>query len=54
LGLNEQTLSEAAYKTHLLQEYTFLKRPYIAYDEHCWIGNAKKEVEAAVAFFDQL
>lgn len=54
LGLNEQTLTEGDYKVHLLQEYTFLKRPFIAYDDHCWIGNAKKEVDAAVAFFDQL
>jgi arsenate reductase (glutaredoxin) len=54
LGLNEQTLTEEDFKAYLLQEYTFLKRPFIAYDDHCWIGNAKKEVDAAVAFFDQL
>lgn len=54
LGLNEQSLSEEDFKTYLLQEYTFLKRPFIAYDEQCWIGNSKKEVEDAVSFFEQL
>lgn len=54
LGLNEKTLSEGDFNALLLQEYTFLKRPFIAYDNQCWIGNAKKDVEAAIAFFDQL
>ena len=54
MGLHERSLSETDYKTYLLQEYTFLKRPFIIYDEHVWIGNAKKEVESARAFFEKL
>lgn len=54
MGLHERSLSETDYKTYMLQEYTFLKRPFIIYDEHVWIGNAKKEVESARAFFEKL
>jgi arsenate reductase len=51
MGLNEMQLSDADYRKYMLEEYTFLKRPFIIYDEHVWIGNAKKDVEGAVAFF---
>jgi len=54
MGLNEMTLTEADYRRYMLEEYTFLKRPFIIYDEHVWIGNAKKDVDSAVAFFEQL
>jgi arsenate reductase (glutaredoxin) len=54
MGLNEMTLSDADYRKYMLEEYTFLKRPFIIYDENIWIGNAKKEVESAVAFFSKL
>lgn len=54
MGLHEIDLKEADCRKYMLEEYTFLKRPFIIYDEHIWIGNAKKEVESAVAFFDQL
>lgn len=47
MGLNEMNLSEADYKKYLLEEYTFLKRPFIIFDEEVFIGNAKKTVEAA-------
>lgn len=53
MGLHEMTLTEADYRKYMLEEYTFLKRPFIIYDEHIWIGNAKKEVESAVAFFNR-
>ena len=36
-----QKLSEADYKKHLLEEYTFLKRPFIIVDEDVYIGNSK-------------
>jgi arsenate reductase (glutaredoxin) len=54
LGLHEMDLKETHYRKYMLEEYTFLKRPFIIYDENIWIGNAKKEVESAVAFFNQL
>lgn len=47
LGLNEMDLSEEDYKKYMLQEYTFLKRPFIVLDDKVFIGNAKKTVEAA-------
>lgn len=52
-GLHEMNLTEADYRKYMLEEYTFLKRPFVIYDDHIWIGNAKKEVESAQAFFVQ-
>lgn len=51
LGLNEMSLSEADYRKFMLEEYTFLKRPFMIIGENVFIGNAKKEVEAAVSCF---
>lgn len=51
MGLNEMKLTEEDYRKYMLEEYTFLKRPFVIYDDHIWIGNAKKEVESAAAFF---
>ncbi len=47
LGLKEKTLTEADYKTYILEHYTFLKRPVILYNNAIFIGNSKKVVEAA-------
>lgn len=52
-GWNEKELSETDYRELMLKEYTFLKRPYIIYEEQVFIGNAKKEVEAAKIAFNQ-
>lgn len=54
MGLHEMNLTEADYRKYMLEEYTFLKRPFVIYDDHIWIGNAKKEVESASAFFANL
>ena len=54
MDLKSQQLTEKDYRQLILDEYTFLKRPFVIYDEHVWIGNAKKEVEAAQAFFANL
>lgn len=54
LGLHEKQLSEMDYRKYLLEEYTFLKRPFIIYNERIWIGNAKKDIEDAVVYFSQL
>lgn len=53
-GLHEMNLTEADYRKYMLEEYTFLKRPFTIYDDHIWIGNGKKEVESAQAFFANL
>lgn len=47
MGLNEMNLSEADYKKYMLEEYTFLKRPFIILEDEVFVGNSKKVVEAA-------
>jgi arsenate reductase-like glutaredoxin family protein len=47
MGLNEMTLTEADYKKYMLEEYTFLKRPFIILGEQVFIGNAAKTIAAA-------
>jgi len=51
MGLNEMALSENDYRKYILEEYTFLKRPFMLVDDEVFIGNAKKEVEKAVEAF---
>ncbi len=51
MGLNEMNLTEQDYRKYMLEEYTFLKRPFMINGEQVFIGNAKKEVEAAVKSF---
>lgn len=46
MGLHEMTLTEDDYKKHILEEYTFLKRPVFLVDGQIFIGNTKKVVEA--------
>jgi arsenate reductase-like glutaredoxin family protein len=52
LGLNEMNLTEEDYRKYILEEYTFLKRPFMINGENVFIGNAKKDVEAAVKSFN--
>ncbi len=47
MGLHEKTLTEQDYRRLILEEYTFLKRPYIIVDDEVFIGNVAKTVEAA-------
>lgn len=44
--LNQQVLKEMDYRTLILEEYTFLKRPVFIADENIFIGNSQKNVEA--------
>ena len=46
-GLNEKKLTEKDYRKYILEEYTFLKRPVMIVDDHIFIGNSPKNVEAA-------
>lgn len=46
MGLHELSLSENDYRSHILDEYTFLKRPVFIIDDQIYIGNAKKTVAA--------
>lgn len=46
LGLKEKNLSEKDYRSYILDEYTFLKRPVFLIDGNIFIGNSKKNVES--------
>lgn len=47
LGLNTMDLKEEDYRKYMLEEYTFLKRPFIILEDKVFVGNAKKTVEEA-------
>ena len=49
MGLNQMELTENDYRKYMLEEYTFLKRPFIIIDDQVFIGNSKKTVAAAKA-----
>ena len=49
MGLHEKSLTEDDYKSLILEEYTFLKRPFIFFEDHIFVGNTKKVVAAAKA-----
>lgn len=52
MGLNEMNLTEDDYKKYMLQEYTFLKRPFMINGDNVFVGNSKKVVEEAVNSFN--
>lgn len=49
-GLKDKPLTEADYKSLILEHYTFLKRPVIIADDKIFIGNKADTVAAAVAY----
>lgn len=51
MGLHEMNLTEQDYRRLMLEEYTFLKRPFMINGAEVFVGNASKEVEAAVRSF---
>ncbi|MCP9236749.1 arsenate reductase family protein [Lewinella sp. JB7] len=53
MGLADQSLTEAAYRRLLLEEYTFLKRPVTVVGDRIFIGSAKKNVAATKAALDE-
>lgn len=51
LGLAELDLTEKDYRSYILEEYTFLKRPVFLIEDKIFIGNASKniaEIKAAL------
>lgn len=52
MGLNKMNLSEDDYRKYILEEYTFLKRPYMINGDEVFIGNAKTVVEEAIESFN--
>ena len=47
--LKNKTLTEADYKTYLLEHYTFLARPVFVIDQRIYIGNKPEIVAKALA-----
>jgi len=47
MGLKDKNLSEQDIRRLILEEYTFLKRPVIIYDDNVYVGNAKSVVQSA-------
>lgn len=47
MGLHERSLDEDDYRSLILEEYTFLKRPVLILDDQIFVGNSKKVVAAA-------
>lgn len=52
MGLHEMNLTEKDYKRLMLEEYTFLKRPFMINEDDVFIGNAKSVVESAKQSFN--
>ena len=50
--LKNEHLIEKDFKDFILEHYTFLKRPVIIIDNKIFIGNSKKNVEAAKQAID--
>jgi len=44
LGLAGHTLTESDYRSLILEEYTFLKRPVVIVDDKIFIGNSPSEI----------
>ena len=51
MGLNNMDLTEDDYRRYILEEYTFIKRPFMINEDQVFIGNAKNVVADAVASF---
>jgi arsenate reductase len=47
LGLDKKKLSEKEFRQHILDEYTFLKRPVLLIDDEIFVGNAPSEIKRA-------
>jgi arsenate reductase len=46
LGLKDKKLVEKDYRSYILDEYTFLKRPVVIIDDKIFVGSEKKTVAA--------
>ncbi|MBM71167.1 MAG: arsenate reductase [Crocinitomicaceae bacterium] len=47
MGLANKQLTEQDYRTLILEEYTFLKRPVFLFDNEVTVGSRKVEIERA-------
>lgn len=54
LGYDKLSLSEIEYRNIILEEYTFLRRPVICYDNFLSIGNSPLAIENSLHYFESL
>ncbi|MGV3630485.1 MAG: arsenate reductase family protein [Bacteroidota bacterium] len=47
LGLDKMNLTEEDYRRYMLEEYTFLKRPFIIIEDRVLVGNTKRTLDDA-------
>ncbi len=45
MGLKNIQLTDDDYRYYILQDYTFLKRPVLWFDQQVFAGNSKKNIE---------
>ena len=45
LGLSEMNLNEQDYRSYILEDYTFLKRPVIIDGERIYVGSEKRTMD---------
>ena len=45
MGLKDKALKEDDYRSLILEEYTFLKRPVFVMGDYISVGNSKKQIE---------
>tara|TARA_R110002012_G_scaffold312248_1_gene522473 strand:- start:5897 stop:6250 length:354 start_codon:yes stop_codon:yes gene_type:complete len=45
MDLKNANLSEADFKQHIIEHYTFLSRPVVIFNDQIFIGNSKKTIE---------
>ena len=53
MGLNERTLTEEEYRSYILEEYTFLKRPVIIFNGKAFVGNSPKNIQNALNLINE-
>jgi arsenate reductase len=47
MGLDKMTLTEKDYRNYILEEYTFMKRPFILIGDEVFVGNSKSTIAEA-------
>lgn len=50
LDLKNKNLNEKDFRTFILSDYTFLKRPVFILDENIFIGNSKETIEKLITY----
>jgi arsenate reductase len=52
MGLKDRTLSEDEYRALILDEYTFVKRPVVMFNNVLFAGNEQKTLDGLSALLD--